>query len=248
MKAELSVVVPVYNEGENIQRTLAELSAKAGGLLNEVLLVYDFPEDNTLPAAQQVSGQFPFPIRLVRNAFGRGALNAIRTGFQEAAGPAVLLCMADLSDDLIAVPAMYEHIREGCDVVCGSRYMRGGRQRGGPFLKRTFSRLAGVSLYWLAGLPTHDVTNSFKMYRKAMLDRLTIESSGGFEIGMEIVVKTFALGGKIGEVPCTWTDRAAGESRFRMWKWMPNYLRWYWFALKSRFRRPRRTDFSPSNK
>ena len=71
----------------------------------------------------------------------------------------------------------------------------------GPLLKRTLSRLAGVSLHYLAGVPTHDVTNSFKMYRKELLDRLTIESSGGFEIGMEIVVKTFAAGGKIAEVP-----------------------------------------------
>ena len=89
-----------------------------------------------------------------------------------------------------------------------------------------------MSLYYLAGLPTHDVTNSFKMYRKEWLDRLTIESSGGFEIGMEIVVKTFAAGGKIAEVPSTWTDRSAGASRFRIWKWMPNYLRWYWFAIE----------------
>ena len=114
--------------------------------------------------------------------------------------------------------------------------MRGGRQNGGPLLKRTLSRLAGVSLHFLAGVPTHDVTNSFKMYRKQLLDRLTIESSGGFEIGMEIVVKTFAARGKIAEVPSTWTDRAAGTSRFRLWKWLPKYLHWYWFALKSRFR------------
>ena len=144
--------------------------------------------------------------------------------------------MADLSDDLAAVSPMLARMREGCDVVCGSRYMRGGRQKGGPLLKRILSRLAGVSLHFLAGVPTHDVTNSFKMYRKQLLDRLTIESSGGFEVGMEIVVKTFAARGKIAEVPTTWTDRSAGTSRFRLWKWLPKYLHWYWFALRSRLR------------
>lgn len=236
MSADLSIIVPVYNEGENICRLLDEIATKVGPVLNEVVLVYDFEKDNTLPAVREAAGRYSFPIRPVRNAWGKGALGAIRTGLREAKGPALLVCMADLSDDLVAVPPMLELLRAGNDVVCGSRYMRGGRQQSGPLLKRTLSRLAGVSLYYLAGLPTHDVTNSFKMYRKEWLDRLTIESSGGFEIGMEIVVKTFALGGKIAEVPSTYTDRAAGVSRFRMWKWMPNYLRWYWFALRSRFR------------
>jgi len=237
MSAELSIVAPVYNEGGNIRRLLDEIEMKIGEEVKEVVLVYDFEEDDTLPAAREAAPRLSFPIRLVRNAFGRGALNALRTGFREAAGPLILVCMADLSDDLIAVRAMLEQMRKGCDVVCGSRYMRGGSQRSGPLLKRTLSRLAGVSLYYLAGIPTHDVTNSFKMYRKSLLDRLTLESTGGFEIGMEIVVKTFALGGKIGEVPSVYADRTAGESRFRMWKWLPNYLRWYGYALKSRFRR-----------
>ena len=184
---------------------------------------------------REAAARYSFPVRLVRNSLGRGALNAIRTGFKEAHGPAVLVCMADLADDLSAVPPMLEKFRQGDDVVCGSRYMRGGRQIGGPLLKRSLSRLAGVSLHYLAGMPTHDVTNSFKMYRKALLDRLTIESSGGFEVGMEIVVKTFAAGGRISEVPSTWTDRMAGTSRFRLWTWLPHYLKWYFFALKSRW-------------
>jgi glycosyltransferase involved in cell wall biosynthesis len=238
MSADLSLVLPVYNEGDNIGRTFDEIEAKiGGGYVNEVVLVYDFDEDDTLPAARAAAGRHSFPIRLVRNAFGRGALGAIRTGFKEATGPFVLVCMADLSDDLAVVPAMLDKMREGCDLVCGSRYMRGGRQNSKLLLKSTLSRLAGVSLHYLAGIPTHDITNSFKMYRKDLLDRLTLESAGGFEVGMEIVVKTFALGGKIAEVPSVFSDRAAGQSRFRMWKWMPNYLHWYWFALKSRFKR-----------
>ena len=237
MNSDLSIVVPVYNEGENIRHLLEEIETKVGDPINEVVLVYDFEEDDTLPVVRRAvhNQSYSFPIRLVRNAWGRGALNAIRTGFKEARGPMVLVCMADLSDDLNVVPTMLKRMREGCDVVCGSRYMRGGRHDTGPLLKRTLSRLAGVSLHWLVGIPTHDITNSFKMYRKDFLGRLTLESTGGFEIGMEIVVKTFALGGKIAEVPSIWTDRSAGTSRFRLWKWLPNYLRWYWFALKSRF-------------
>ena len=199
----------------------------------ELVVVYDKDDDDTLPALAALKP--PFPVRTVKNHFGRGALNAIKSGFREAKCEATLVVMADLSDDLSAVPRMFELVHQGYDVVCGSRYMKGGRQIGGPVLKGLLSRTAGLTLHWLAGLPTRDVTNSFKMYRTAFLQGLQFESTGGFEIGMEAVVKAYVAGGKIAEVPSTWTDRVAGESRFRLLKWLPNYLRWYFYAFRGRF-------------
>lgn len=228
----LSVVCPVYNEAENIERLLNELQAKVSVPM-EVLVVYDHEEDNTVPVVRDIAARYPFEIRLVKNKFGAGALNAIKTGFAEARHEAVLVVMADLSDDLEVVDEMYRLVTaEGCDIVCGSRYMKGGRQIGGPPLKRFLSRMAGASLHYLTGIPTHDVTNSFKMYRREFLKSVTVESKGGFEIGMELVVKAFVSGRKIAELPATWTDRVAGKSRFRMWRWLPNYLRWYFYAFK----------------
>jgi len=237
MGARLSVVCPVYNEGANIGRQLDELG-RGVFLPMEVLLVYDRDDDDTLPAARARTAALPFEVRLVKNRFGRGALNAIKTGFVEARCDAILVVMADLSDDLGAVGPMYRLLEQGHDVVCASRYMAGGRQIGGPPLKTSLSRLAGRSLHLLTGLPTHDVTNSFKMYRASFLRSLTLESTGGFEIGMEIVVKAFVGGRRIAEVPSTWTDRVAGKSRFRLWKWLPNYLRWYAYAFRGLRRRP----------
>jgi len=231
---KLSAVCPVYNEGANV-KSLVDRLAREVPIAMELIVVYDRDDDDTLPALAPLRP--PFPIRTVKNHFGRGALNAIKTGFAEAQGEATLVIMADLSDDLRAVPAMFELIHQGYDVVCGSRYMRGGRQIGGPVLKGLLSRAAGVSLHWLAGVPTHDVTNSFKMYRTGFLRTLTFESSGGFEIGMEAVVKAYVSGGRIGEVPSTWTDRVAGKSRFRLWTWLPKYLRWYFYAFRGRLRR-----------
>jgi len=228
----LSVVCPVYNEAGNIENLLQQVRAKISVPL-ELLIVFDRDDDTTLPVIHQIETRYPFKTRLVKNRFGRGALNAIKTGFLESSSEAVLVVMADVSDDLAIVPEMYRLIvEEGFDIVCGSRYMPGGRQIGGPLLKRTLSRLAGVSLHYLAGVPTFDVTNSFKMYRQGFLKRVQLESRGGFEIGMELVVKAFVSGGKITELPTTWTDRVAGESRFRLWHWLPNYLRWYFYAFK----------------
>jgi len=227
----LSVVCPVYNEAENIGGLLRELEAKVSVPM-ELLVVYDQDEDTTLPVLSKLAPEFGFEIKPTKNRFGRGALNAIKTGLLAANHEAVLVVMADLSDDLVAVNEMYRLIsKEGFDVVCGSRYMTNGKQIGGPVLKGLLSRIAGVSLHYLAGVPTHDVTNSFKMYRRELLHSIEIESDAGFEIGMEIVVKSYAAGRRITEVPSTWTDRVAGTSRFRLWKWIPKYLRWYFYAL-----------------
>lgn len=228
----LSVVCPVYNEAENIPRVLDALRTNVA-LPMEVLIVYDREDDNTIPVVQKIAASYPFKVKLVRNRFGVGALNAIKTGFLEARCAAVLVLMADLSDDLAIVPEMSRLITaEGFDIVCGSRYMPSGRQLGGPLLKSFLSRLAGVSLHYFIGLPTRDATNSFKMYRREFLQATDIESTGGFEIGMELVVKAFVGGRKITELPTTWRGRTAGTSRFRMWKWLPKYLRWYVFAFR----------------
>ena len=171
----------------------------------------------------------------VRSARGRGVLNAIRSGIDAATGDVVIISMADLSDDPVVIPEMVRLIREkGFDLVCASRYMKGGRQIGGPLLKRTLSRLAGITLYWFGALPVHDATNAFRAYRRAVLITLEIESRGGFEYSLELTAKAAAAGHRIAEVPSIWRDRSAGTSRFRLFHWLPHYLKWYWYALVHR--------------
>lgn len=235
MTPQLTLVIPVYNEAYNIKAVFDEIRDKIRGLSISVLVVYDFDGDNTVPVVERIMGDYPFETVLVRNKFGQGAVNAIKTGFACAVSDAVLVVMADLSDDLSAANRMYEMIGAGCGVVCGSRYMKGGRQIGGSWLKKTISRAAGLSLHCLTGIPTHDVTNSFKMYNRGLLERLPLESDGGFEIGMEVTVKAFVLGSRICEVPTVWRDREGGVSRFRLFRWIPKYLKWYLYAMKKRF-------------
>jgi glycosyltransferase involved in cell wall biosynthesis len=231
MDKSINIVIPVYNEGENIAATLAEITAHVRNK-HRIFIVYDFDEDNTLPVVRKAM-ETCSNITPLKNRYGRGVLNAIKSGFETIEDGVVLVVMADLSDDLAKVDTMFEKINEGYDIVCGSRYMKGGRQIGGPRFKKLLSQLAGASLHYLVGIPTHDVTNSFKMYTKKVLKDITIESNGGFEIGMEIVVKSFLHGYKITEVPSTWRDRTAGKSNFKLWKWLPKYLKWYFRAFKT---------------
>ena len=228
--AALDVIMPVWNEGTNMGRALEELYAKVL-LPKRVLIVFDFDEDDTLPVVRELAPRYP-GVELVRNTIGRGVCNAIKAGIAATSSPVVIVTMADLSDDPAVVPRMVDLIRdEGYDIVCASRYMRGGRQVGGPRLKGLLSRSAGVSLYWLAGLPTHDATNAFRAYRRSVLAEFPIESRGGFAYSLEILAKAHAAGRRITELPSSWQDRSAGQSRFRLWAWIPHYLRWYLYAL-----------------
>src|ERR1700733_10732967 len=222
-----SLVVPVYNEGSNIAALCrAALQELPGNY--ELLICYDFDEDNTLPALAAVPPeQKPTNIRLVRNRLGKGVRYAIEAGMRAAAAPVIIVTMADLSDSFDSVSEMVRRADAGAAVVCGSRYMRGGRQIGGPFIKRLLSRAAGISLYWLVGLPTHEVTNTFKTLPPDFLQHATIESSAGFSLGIELTVKAHFSGRRVEEVPATWQDRTAGTSRFKLFKWLPHYLRWY---------------------
>ena len=96
------------------------------------------------------------------------------------------------------------------------------------------SRLAGLSLHVLAGIPTRDPTNAFKAYRKDFLDVTPVESQAGFAMALELTVKAHFAGLRVEEVPAQWWDRTAGESRFRLLRWLPHYLRWWLWAMGRR--------------
>jgi dolichol-phosphate mannosyltransferase len=203
---------------------------------HETLVVYDLETDTTVPVLAELAAELP-AMRGLRNDLGRGVLNAMRAGIAAARGEYVLVTMADGSDEPEVVERMVDLARSGADVVAASRYVRGGRQLGGPRLKSMMSRLAGLSLHWLAGVPVHDATSNFRLYRRSFLDSITIESRAGFELALELTVKATLAGRQLAEVPTTWRDRTSGQSNFRLRKWLPEYLRWYAHAFRGRLRR-----------
>jgi glycosyltransferase involved in cell wall biosynthesis len=231
----LSVVIPVYNEGEADAPVLRSLS-DALRTPHELVVVYDFDGDTTVPVIERLAADIP-ELRGLRNDLGRGVLNAMKAGIAGTSGELVLISMADGSDEPGLVEPMVALARGGAAVVAASRYMRGGRQIGGPLVKRTLSRAAGLSLHWLAGVPTHDPTNNFKLYRRDFLDSITIESEAGFELALELTVKATIAGRRVAELPTVWRDRTAGQSNFKLRKWLPHYLRWYVAALRARIAR-----------
>ena len=221
----VSVIVPVYNEADNITPTLERLVAAVRTPM-EILVVHDSDEDTTVPVVRALQPRMP-QVRLHRNDRGRGVLNAMRAGIDAASAPYIVVSMADGSDDVEVIDQMLALAQGGADVVAASRYMRGGRQVGGPFLKGLLSRIAGLTLQWFGRVGTHDATNNFKLYSRRYLDTVSIESQGGFELALELTIKAALAGRTVREVPATWHDRTAGQSRFQLRAWLPRYLRWY---------------------
>ena len=234
----LTVVIPVYNEGANFKALWGEIASSIQTPFRAVV-VYDFDADNTVPVVKEVIAAGELRLKLLRNAYGRGVTGAIKTGLESVESGPILVTMADLSDEMTQVDPMYQLYLEGYDLICGSRYMRGGKLIGGPFFKQLLSRVSGLTLHYFRRVPTHDATNSFKLYDAQMVHDLRVESVAGFELGLELTVKAFLNGYRIAEIPSVWRDRTAGTSRFRVLHWMPHYLKWYFYAFRPKIKAER---------
>lgn len=241
-KPALYIVIPALNEEKTIERTLGSIEAEVG-LPHEVIVVDDHSTDATADAVRRFGERHP-NVRVISNERPRGFSNALKSGYAAAGAGAIVTMMADLCDDPRTLAPMYAKIVEGYDMVCGSRYMPGGgKHNEDSEVKGMLSRLVGLSLRRLVGMPTHDATNAFKMYRSEMLKSIFIEEPG-FACSMEIALKAFFRGAKIAEVPTVWRGRTAGKSKFSLLKGGKDYVRWYAWALLSRKHRFSRSEFS----
>lgn len=232
MIPRVSIVIPVYNEGESILACLERILRDVL-LPCEILLVHDMPEDTTVPYVQRVAERDP-RVRAVLNTYGRGPANAIRFGIDSALAPVTVVTMADGSDDPRQIDELARLVERGVVVAAASRYMPGGQQVGGPRLKSMLSRSAGRSLHLLARAGTRDATNSFKAYSTEFVRRVGIESRTGFEVGLELTAKATRMRLPVAEIPTIWLDRQLGTSRFDLGRFLPRYLHWYGFAFGRR--------------
>jgi glycosyltransferase involved in cell wall biosynthesis len=232
--AELDILIPVYNEGENIGRVLESLRQHVKTPFC-VLICYDRDDDDTLPVAEAFARQ-GMSIRFVKNR-GRGAFGAVVTGFADSAAPAVLVFPGDDDYNAPRLDAMVARFREGCDIVAASRFMPGGCMERCPWLKAAIVRASAFVLHHAARLPTRDPSNGFRLFSQRVIREIPLESSAGFAYSIELLVKCHRLGWRIGEVPVAWYERKAGQSRFQVIRWLPIYWRWFRYAFETTYLR-----------
>jgi dolichol-phosphate mannosyltransferase len=232
MKPRVSIVIPAYNEGSEIEDVLSRL-VEAVQLPSEIVVVVDAPDDSTVPYVEKYATKNPH-VRAVVNDVEPGPAQAIRYGIGQAVADVVVVTMADGCDDPQQIDQLVRLVERGVVIAAASRYSRGGQQVGGPFLKGLLSRMAGLSLWVLARVGTRDATNSFKAYDVAFVRQVGITSSAGFEIGIELVAKARRARLPVAELPTIWLERNHGVSNFKLVSWLPHYLSWWRFAFGPR--------------
>lgn len=232
MRPRVTIVVPAYNEGAAIDDVLVRL-LEAVQLPREIIVVVDSTDDDTIPYVEKFTASDP-GIRAVVNDVEPGPAQAIRFGIDQARAGVVVVTMADGCDDPQLIDPLVRLVERGVVIAAASRYSRGGQQVGGPFIKGLLSRLAGLSLWAMARVGTRDATNSFKAYDIDFIHQVGIESSAGFEIGIELVAKARRARKPVAELPTIWLERHQGVSNFKLMGWLPHYLRWWRFAFGPR--------------
>jgi dolichol-phosphate mannosyltransferase len=230
MSSKLDIVIPVYNESKNILATLESI-AREVKTPARILICYDLPEDDTLPVVRDNPQAYVgLQIEFVRN-HGRGAHSAVMTGFAASTAQFVVVFPADDYFNARILDRMAVMVRDGCDIVCASRFMPGGTMQQCPWLKAALVRAAAFLLHRVARLPTHDPTSGFRLFSRRVIEQIAVESDEGFCYSIELLVKAHRLGWRIGEIPALWFERRHGASRFKVLKWLPAYLRWFRYAF-----------------
>lgn len=233
--ADFDIVIPVYNEGANILNVLRSLDEGVKSPAR-VLICYDRDDDDTLSTIRTHWRGTRLPIHFVRN-LGRGAHGAVMTGLRTSPAPYVVVYPGDDDYNGAILDGLVAKAREGHDIVCASRFMPGGSMVGCPIIKAILVRTAAASLYYLAAVPTHDPTNGLRLFSRRTVEQVKVESTEGFTYSLELLVKAHRLGWGIAEIPARWIERHAGQSRFKVLKWIPAYLRWYFYAFATTYGR-----------
>lgn len=228
-KPELSIVIPVYNEPENIKLTLKSIKSniKTG---HEIIVVYDSKKDKTLPVLEKLKKNVN-NLHAIQNSIKKGPSGAIRTGIINSKGQLILVAMADLCDDLSQVETFIKKLGKKEGIVCPSRYAKGGRQELDETFKVWLPKAAGRLLKLLTGVKTSDPTNSYKLYSKKMLEKMNLKSTISFSVTLEILVKAHLLKADIIEIPTVWTDRQFGKTNFKLGNSITSYTPWFILAL-----------------
>jgi dolichol-phosphate mannosyltransferase len=208
------IVVPTYNERDNVGPLIAQLLQVAPDA--DVILIDDNSPDGTVATAEQLFGTNPRFSSLSRTglrSYGRSLLDGYRVAVERAHSRVVQLD-ADFSHDPNLVPAMIDASRDA-DVVIGSRYCRGGRVANWPWQRRLLSRFANQYVSRITGVSVRDSTSGFRCYTRRALQCLLDFSitSEGYAFLVETIFRAQREGLRIVEIPITFTDRRAGQSK-----------------------------------
>jgi dolichol-phosphate mannosyltransferase len=221
----LSIVIPARDEEGSVASTVQSLHATLMDrrVPHEIVVVDDGSTDRTWAILQDLSRRVA-PLKPVKNAGPHGFGRAVSFGLTQASGDAVVIMMADESDDCGDVVRYWETLNEGYHCVFGSRFIKGGRAIGYPLPKLVLNRMANTFLQLMFGLRLNDTTNAFKAYRREVIDGCGPLIAPHFNLTVELPLKAIVRGFSWTTIPITWRDRKSGMPKLRIREMGSRYL------------------------
>ncbi|MFM7108233.1 MAG: glycosyltransferase family 2 protein [Planctomycetaceae bacterium] len=241
----LSVVIPARDEADCIASTVEHLHVelRLHGIEHEIVVVDDGSSDGTWEILESLTARIP-ALAPVRNPGPHGFGRAVRRGLAAFTGDAVVVMMADESDDCRDVVRYWRTLGEGYDCVFGSRFMRGGGTIDYPVLKWLLNRMANLFIRLLFGIRLNDTTNAFKAYRREVIEGCGPIISPHFNITVELPLKAIVRGYSWTTIPITWRNRRTGVAKLRIREMGSRYFFivacvWLeWLLSRGDYRRP----------
>lgn len=221
----LSILIPARNEEGCIASTISHLhlEMKMAGIPHEIIVVNDGSTDDTTEVLASTHLAVPV-LRVVKNSGKNGFGRAVAMGLQEMRGDAVVIMMADESDDCKDVARYWQELNKGFDCVFGSRFIKGGGVIDYPFHKLLLNRLANWFIRILFRHGLNDTTNAFKAYRRSVIEGIRPILSPHFNITVELPLKAVVRGFSYSVIPITWRNRRTGLSKLNIKEMGGRYL------------------------
>lgn len=213
----LSIVIPARDEEGCIARTIEHLDVelRLNNVPHEIVVVDDGSSDRTWTILEDLRARVP-ALKPLQNAGAHGFGRAVIHGFDHSTGDAIVVMMADESDDCRDVVRYWTTLNEGWDCVFGSRFMKGGGVVDYPWLKLRINRLVNLGIRWMFGIRLNDTTNAFKAYRRTVIDGCRPLLAPHFNLTVELPLKSIVRGYSWTVIPITWRNRRTGEAKLKL--------------------------------
>jgi glycosyltransferase involved in cell wall biosynthesis len=231
---EIDIVVPCYFEKNNMLSLLNSLSRYVISKIN-VIICYDEDSDDTLEIKDNLFN-YNFKIVFIKNYY-TGLHGAVRTGLENSTAPIVIVMPADDDYNADLIDKIKIIHNNGADVVCPSRFLKTSTVKNYPKFKLAIVRIAAFLMYRLAFVPTSDPTNGFRSFSRKVLKNFIIESRKGGTYSIELLAKSHRAKYNIKEIPAKWIQRKEGLSKFKLFNWIPFYLKWFFYSFATTYLR-----------
>lgn len=221
----LSVVIPARDEEGCIASTVEHLHVelRLHNVVHEIIVVDDASADGTWKIINEIKSRIPV-LKVTQSPPPHGFGRAIIAGLDKMDGDAVVLMMADESDDCRDVVRYWETLQQGYDCVFGSRFIKGGGAINYPKLKLLLNRCSNLFLKMMFNIPLNDTTNAFKAYRREVIDGCRPLISPHFNITVELPLKAIVRGYSWTSIPITYRSRRTGKPKLKIKEMGSRYM------------------------